>query len=206
MLISNPTQKTKKEIWLAHKKEVWGLRQRGWTQERIGAHMSISQAAVSKLLSVAAAEYRKRYINSVDKVQAEHIMRLEHIVNEAMNAWEKSCESFKSQSSKNEIPFTEELKEFASKIFKKSPSKTITQYIEERCGDPRFLQVAMKAQEDIRKIVGADAPTRVINENSPKNAYYEKMFAEGISMEDAQKAYQELLQAGTPCSVNSIIN
>lgn len=199
MSIANPVQKTKKEIWLAHKKEAWALRQRCWTQERIGEHLGISQAAVSKLLARACEEYQKRYTNSVDKIKSQQINQLERIADEAMQAWEKSCTDRKSQTVKKEIPFTQEMVEFANKFLKKNGNTNITQYVEERCGDPRYLQVAMKAKEDIRKITGADAPTRVINEDSPNNAYYKEALAKAATMEEAQEAYQRMLEIGKGC-------
>lgn len=194
-MISNPIQQTKKQLFLQHKRKCWELRQKCWTQERIGKELGISQPAVSRYLDVATKEYKERYIKSVDKVQNEQIAQLERIADEAMIAWEKS-KNTKKIITKEYLKLSEEFVNYADEVLKKESNNKITERLEEQCGDPRFLTIAMKAKEDIRKITGADAPIRIINEDSEKNAFYSEVFSKTISVEEAQKYYQEMLNVG----------
>lgn len=168
-------QAQKKERSLALKNECWALRQRGWTQEKIAEHLKLTQGAVSQKLKEACEEYRKLYLGSVERVQNEQIAFLENVILEATAAWERSKETRKKKSQgKN--------------------GEVIS--IESQEGDPRYLNVALKAKEDIRKITGADAPIKIVTEQSTQSMLTEKFIAGDISPEEAQKLYQESLSIG----------
>lgn len=128
--------KLPKEVSRQREQEVWDLRIKCWTQERIAAKLQISQPAVAKILKRLTERYSRNLNDDIERVKLEQISQLEHIASEAMQAWDDS---------KQEI----------------AVSKDFTRYFP---GDPRYLTAAMEAKEDIRKIIGADAPIKTINE------------------------------------------
>ena len=136
-----------KEIRLQREADVWNLRRKGWTQERIAAELNITQGAVSKALKRVSAQVRADLMADVELVQTEQIAQLQHVAEEAFEAWERSKDSSKSLS-KTTKP---------GRIGRGAHEET-TMRVDDQYGDPRYLQTAMKALDDIRKITGANAP------------------------------------------------
>lgn len=144
----------KTEISTEREIEIWSLRQRSWTQERIAKHLNISQPAVFNVLKKLTQRYSKELLENVIKVKTEQVSQLESISDEAMQSWEKSKDTFILKRQKG----------YKSGSDKARPSEVMQQE-SEQYGDPRYLTVAMKAKEDIRKIIGADAPVKTVNFN-----------------------------------------
>lgn len=131
-----PRNKVSMSITVEREKKVWKMRQRGATYERIAEEIGITFSGVHKILMRLHKRYREKNMDSIEAIRLEQIGELSHIADEAYQAWERSREP--------------------KKIF-----STDGQEIEVKSnGDPRYMQVYMKAKEDIRKIVGADAPTK----------------------------------------------
>lgn len=128
--------KQPKEIAIEHERAAWELRQQCWTQERIAEKLEISQSAVSQILK----KLRKRYLAKNEKelqaVKNEQVAQLEFMADELFQAWERS--------KYRQVDDAEPGEEF-------QPVGV---------GDPKLLTAAMKAKEDIRKILGADAATK----------------------------------------------
>ena len=186
--MSHPTQKTKKEIYIQNAVIAWDLRQKMWTQERIAKHLGMSQTGVADLLKRIGADYRKNHLASVEAIKEQQISQLESIADESMQAWEKSKGEHKSKTLRQSIS-----KDSSGKTTKKD-NGNIVQSVEDQNGDPRYLTVAMKAKEDIRKIIGADAPTKIINEDSPLNAIQQAAFNNTMTVEEAKQRYQDILK------------
>ena len=127
------------EITTERENQIWELRQKCWTQERIAKEIGISQPAVAKTLKRLSDRYYQELMEDIKTAKANQITQLEHISDEAMQSWEKS-KGTTYINKKGDTPFV-----FA--------------------GDSKFLMTAMKAKEDIRKIMGADAPTKSFNYN-----------------------------------------
>lgn len=164
-----------KEIRLQREADVWNLRRKGWTQERIAAELKITQGAVSKALKRVSTQVRADLMADVERVQTEQVAQLQHIAEEAFEAWERSKAAAKSLT-KHTTPARHPTGQ---------ARESTTMNLVDQHGDPRYLQTAMKALDDIRKITGANAPDE-INLNWRANA--EKY---GI---DAGSLFEEMVQ------------
>ena len=160
-----------KALILEREKKVWALRVRGGTYESIAEELGITFGAVHKILDRMHKRYIARNMDSVDKCRQEQIAELGNIAKESYDAW------VRSKGQKIVIK-----KRARSKDGKMLPGEAVEERYQQE-GDPRYLQVYMKAKEDLRKIVGADAPTR--NELTGKNGAPIQM--ETKRMEDAQE-------------------
>jgi predicted transcriptional regulator len=144
------------EVTTEREIEIWSLRQRCWTQSRIAKQLGISQPAVNQVLKKLTHRYSKELLEDVIKVKTEQVQQLEVIAEEAMQAWERSKKKGKTVSTKRPLQADG------------SPLSSLgeqTEIISKQTGDPRYLTAAMKAKEDIRKIIGADAPIKTVNFN-----------------------------------------
>lgn len=144
--------KIPKEISLEREKVVWDLRQKSWTQDRIASHLNISQPAVAKILCRLSKRYKSTLLQEIEQLKTEHVAQLSHIADEAIQAWEKS---------KKPIKFAREKKLMGRDGKPIKHAGEVTNEAREHVGDARYLTVAMKAKEDIRKIIGADAPQKI---------------------------------------------
>ena len=127
------TRTTKiKELAIEHERIAWELRQQCWTQERIAARLGISQSAVSQILRKLRHRYLKKNEKELEAIKNEQVAQLEYMADELFQSWERSKYTKPDESDEQKIGV----------------------------GDPKLLTAAMKAKEDIRKILGADAPIK----------------------------------------------
>ncbi len=141
--------KINKEVSRQRELDVWRLRQQGWTQEAIAAEIGVTQPAIQQILKRLTKRFTKHNVEEIHHVKSQQIAQLEYIAYEAMLAWENSKEAAKIQR----IKTSSGGKDNSEKV----------QELRDQDGDPRYLTVAMKAREDIRKILGADAPSKNIS-------------------------------------------
>lgn len=132
--------KLPREISRQRESESWRLRQLGWTQAKIGQHLGITQAAVLKALRRAERRCLQQMSDRIEGIKATQHAQLEHILMEALLAWEKSKKV-------NETLRTETDTDGAEKTIRTVRGQT---------GDPRLLAEARQAMEGIRKIWGLD--------------------------------------------------
>lgn len=140
------------EVTTEREKQVWSLRQSMWTQERIAKELKISQPAVAKILKRMSERYSTELMDDIKKVKAEQVMQLDRMADELMQAWERSKLPSKSTWFKRTV-------DAQGKPLDNSLGER-TDEAKNQEGDPRYLSAAMKAKEDIRKIIGADAPVK----------------------------------------------
>lgn len=143
--------KTDEEV-LAHEEEAWNLRVHGWTQSRIANKLGVTQQAVSVMLKRAGVKFRERFMLDIKHVKDEQVAQLQLVADEALQGWFRSKEAIKRNVTK--------LKQ--GKGRGKKPyidSKSVSEF--EACGDTKYLTEFRKALEDIRKILGADAPLQI---------------------------------------------
>lgn len=151
--MANYTHKPKSdEEVLVHEDEAWQLRTRGWTQLRIAEHLGLSQQGVSVILRRASEKFRERFLQDMKVVKDEQVSQLSLVADEALQGWFKSKETkkrnvtkLKQGKGKNQNPYVD--------------SKSISEF--EGSGDTKYLTEFRKALEDIRKILGADAPLQI---------------------------------------------
>lgn len=163
-----------KALIIEREKKVWHMRIRGATYERIAEELGITFGGVSRILSRLHERYKARNMDSMVKMRQEQIGELTNIADEAYAAWERSK---KTKVIKK--------KRAVGKDGKFIGGMQSTEETYEQEGDPRYLQVYMKAKEDLRKITGADAPQK--HEHTGKNGA-------AIQVEQTQISAQERLK------------
>lgn len=81
---------------VAREEKVWELRIKGKTQINIAKEVGITQSAVSDILDRLHKRYRSALDQDVARVQEEQILILQHIADEALDAWEKDLQETRS--------------------------------------------------------------------------------------------------------------
>lgn len=147
-------------IRLARREAGWELRCRGYTQEYIAARLGINQSTVSRDLRWCHKTYKARLIDDVGRVQAEQIGVLEYVRQEALEAWRLSKEEAMEVARKTlqAQASTGQGSTAHSSVIK--PLEQTTK-IKSQTGHVPYLAEARAAMADIRKLVGAEKPTKV---------------------------------------------
>jgi predicted transcriptional regulator len=143
------------EVTRERERRAWDLRQRGWTQQRIADELGITHQAVSALLKRLDRRFLAKSDDLIAAQKAAQTQQLQYIADEALQAWERSkldAETVVTTSGRAHVS-----KEGDVTLL---PDETKVQ-IQGQSGDPRLLDQARGALEDIRKVWGIDAPTKV---------------------------------------------
>lgn len=135
-----------KEEKLYRDSRIWDLRvKENKTQDSIAKELNTTQKTVSKVLQKLNLVYYQAFVERMDVVKQEQVAQLEIVAQEAWGAWVKSKEQHVSTT---ECSGGEGGGYYST--------NTSDQY-----GDPRYLTIYLKAKEDIRKILGIDAATKI---------------------------------------------
>ena len=122
----------------------------GWSQHRIAADLGVTQAAVSKILARIEGRRLGELTAVVDRQKVRHTLRLEHIIAEGLHAWEASKTDATLRRQRQTRGGTSQA------------AATVSELVaENRHGEPRYLDVVLKALADHRKLWGLDAPQKV---------------------------------------------
>jgi predicted transcriptional regulator len=112
----------------------WALRVAGRTEAAIAQELGITQGAVSKILDRVSKAALRRLTREVELYKVVQLEQLEHIVSEAMRAWEVSKEDSVTVQGFSDGKFI-------------VTTKT-------QCGNPAFLGQVRGALADIRDLLG----------------------------------------------------
>lgn len=137
-----------REILRERERRSWDLRQKGWTHERIAVELNLERSTVSKILGRVSKRYNDHIIEAMAEERATQVARLNLIVDESMRAWERS-----------KTPTKKARKQHTGTAVG-TGTELVETRLEDRDGDPRYLDTAMKAMADIRRILGLDAPLK----------------------------------------------
>jgi hypothetical protein len=132
----------------------------GWSQVQIAADLGISQAAVSKLLARLERRVLRELMEAAQRQKARQMLRLEHLFAEALRAWNES----KAESTRR--------RQRQTKGGDGGDATIAELVVENKHGDPRYLDEARKALADQRKLWGLDAPQKV-DLHASRNRYHE---------------------------------
>jgi predicted transcriptional regulator len=160
---------------LAREREVqaWDLACAGRSQDYIAQQLGVTQPAVSQILRRVTTRHLKRLEAEVDERKAVHTARLEYIVAEALEAWEKSKEARKRSSRKKTVipgelgPQTPEALAAApdGQPIARRPDITAKEerfdQAETTAGEVAYLQMALTADAELRKLHGIYAPKKL---------------------------------------------
>ena len=156
---------------------------RGWSQSQIAADLGVSQAAVSKILRRVDERALREVRANADRLKVQHARRLDHVCAESMRAWDDS----KSDATRRRQRNTQGSAGGAG--------HTVAEIVSEnQHGNPRYLEVFLKALTDRSKLWGLDAPQKV-DVRASRNPY-DDMTEDALREEVAKGA--RLLEAETP--------
>jgi DNA-binding MarR family transcriptional regulator len=139
------THNTNKEVTQHKEMRAFELRQQLWTHERIAKELGVERSTVTKMLQRIGKRYSEKLEAEVKRIRAEHTLQLEHMADEAMQAWSASKQPAKDAKRRKTA----------------SRGEVEESRVQTQNADPRFLAEARAALADIRDIWGADAPTKV---------------------------------------------
>jgi hypothetical protein len=138
--------------------EIYRLYLLGYTNEEIASRFPKSKDSTESLsvatISRIVLETRKKTEESVKTLSAfegihQSIALSDYVLRECMEAWERSKQPKTRKSASQETGGGE-------KAGLKKKAGTV---IDEQIGDRGYLELALRAQEDKRKLLGIDAPT-----------------------------------------------
>ncbi len=149
--------KTNKEQQKERDKLMWAYRMKGWTHEMIADELGLERSTVTKALGRLSLAASKELTGTLIEEKYAQLAQLRHTVAEAMEAWERSKQVDKTMTTQSDQATD------SKGATKTLPGGKVTVKIQEVDGDPRYLDVANRARADIRKLLGLDAPTKIIN-------------------------------------------
>ena len=160
----------------------------GWSQSQIAQDLGITQAAVCKLLQRTDTRHLRELTETIGRQKARQALRLDHVYAEAIGSWHAS----KTDRTRRRQRQTQG---------GDGPGATVAELVvENQHGDPRYLDVALKALADRRKLVGLDAPQKVDLRASREP--YDDMTEEALLAELARNT--RLLGVVTPTVIDGV--
>ncbi len=146
------TKPPTREQTIERERKVWSLRQQGRTQEQIADELGIDQSTVSKMLGRLSRAASKELVGTLVEEKYAQLAQLRLMISEAMRAWERSKAQDKTMTRKD-VGIGSNAKGITTSTVK----------VEDTDGNPAYLSAAMNAQAAIRKLLGLDSPTKVID-------------------------------------------
>lgn len=144
--------RVKPEILAERERNIWDLRQKGYTHTRIAAEMGLDTSTITKTLQRLTRRVNAQLEDDMIEQRITQIARLDMIADEALQAWHKSQEADRTVSKRTA--------QGASMGFKRAPAEEIVVQTKNREGEARYLETARLALADIRKILALDAPVK----------------------------------------------
>ena len=121
-----------------------------WTQAEIAREVGLSQGMISNDLKLIQNRWREETAFNLDEAKGKELARLDALEREYWAAWERS---------KNER--TKKRQETDGKAKDGKPNvKKLSIQMEQRDGNPAFLDGVRNCIADRRKLLGLDAPTK----------------------------------------------
>lgn len=161
----NQAHKSRSKLLLEAKKGIAEeLRLKGYTQKQIAEEIKVrlglktcSVSCVCEYLKQSLAEWQKERVDNTDILVTEELERLNMVIREAWQMWEKSkIDYHKKGSTQIGLPSDD-----GTAI---QTIKAIMNDDEERGkGDPRYLDIILKALDQRRKLLGLDKTTVDVN-------------------------------------------
>lgn len=164
----------------------------GRTQHQIAASLGISQPAVCKIVQRLEDRLLADVAWKVERHRARQTMRLEFLYGEAIRAWRNSQQ--------------QTLRKRQRQSGVEGKGTTVAEIVSENShGDPRFLEEARRALQDLRSVWGVNAPERLSVETSSP---YTEMSNKALEDELARQltlihAYPRGLDPATAAAVST---
>lgn len=141
-----PKTKTPEQL-LARRQQVSELYLQCRSMAEIGRQLGISATQVYRDICWAREQWRTRAADAIEKHKERELVRIDHLELEAWKAWSRSIGRVKTTKTETGTG-------------PQGAIDKISETIERKAGDPRFLEVVNKCIESRRKILGLDAPVK----------------------------------------------
>lgn len=142
------------------------------SQTQVGVMFDLAQSRVSVLVNKINRWLWLETMDDIRLIKMQQVQSLNYVYREAMRSWETSKGFQVTLTSRTKL---------GVKLEK-------TRTIKRDSGDAKYLEIALKTLEDIRKITGANAPIEVRHSGELRVA--------GLSLEDAYIAKIRRLNEG----------
>lgn len=130
---------------------------KGWTQTEIGINQGVSQGQISQDLEKIREDWRESAIVDFNDAKIKELAKLDQLESTLWKAWERSLEPIKKST-----------KRMQGKVDHKklATSQTVdnfntTEVVEERLGDPRYLEGVQRCIQKRCDLLGLDAPLKI---------------------------------------------
>jgi hypothetical protein len=149
----------KKFIKADRTKQVIKYRMEGWTYNEISQATDLNEAQISDIIEKAFQEVRAEYNVDSDKLITKEVGRLEHLYEEAMEAWHRSCENaeFRKEVTEKGRPFGKGNKGKKLVILR----QTLEEAEKGQAGERAFLAEARECRNQIEKLLGLIKPANL---------------------------------------------
>ena len=121
-----------------------------WTQAEIAREVGLSQGMISNDLKLIQKRWREETAFNLDEAKSMELARLDTLEREYWAAWERS----KSERAKKRQETDGKAKDGKPNV------KKLSIQMEQRDGNPAFLDGVRNCIADRRKLLGLDAPTK----------------------------------------------
>lgn len=136
--------RTRKLAIAQRRQQVAKLYLQGKGQTEIAHELNLTQATISRDLEHVQTAWRESSIRDFDAQRDLEIAKLNEVEKEAWLAWERS-----QQPAQTAV------------VSGAAGSQTAKRTLRHQCGNPRFLELALRCNEERRKLLGLDAPLKI---------------------------------------------
>lgn len=138
---------------------VWYLRQEGMTEAKIAATLGVNRALVIKDLDTVTNRLMRRMDSMAERIKLEQTYQLQHVLSEALEAWEASKKPAKRNTTKQyqqpaTLPNPVNVPANQASIQMQLTSAIHTISTSDRTGNVEYLNVALQTMEQLRKLWG----------------------------------------------------
>lgn len=177
----------------------------GWKQTEIAQELGVSQQQISYDLKTLQSRWAETAARKIDEAKAEELAKIDRLERAYWDKWEESQGRFKSVTVDREqmvIDQDNKVHKGAQRVGVDGKDGEIVRRstrIEERIGDPKFLDGVQWCITQRCKILGINAPTKTENKLILPKQYVglDELLAEaGISEASDKAAFEEIENDG----------
>jgi hypothetical protein len=196
--VGRPSGKSQAQM-LAEDVEIWRLFTRpDFTSfYKLAEEVGLSHEGARKRVNKIARRLWDQQAETTIRIRAGQLIQLEEVCAQAWDAWIKSRQQgkrFHKSKWRKLGPKLELLARDPNDPDKDWNSVSENLHVWDQQGDPRYLEVYLKAKADIRRIVGADAPVELNIREQSITALLAKTYEDENHKVSKQDASQQLGQ------------
>ena len=165
----------RKPLEVAQRREqVADLYLQSWTQMAIAEHFGVAQSTISADLKAIQETWRQSAVRDFDSLRAIELQKLDRLEREAWAAWERSKKPHQ-----------------AAVVREHSGQQSTHKTLQQRVGDPRYLDQINKCIIQRRALLGLDliltAPETDTDDSVPLEVRRERVFTIMASLRDRER-------------------